>query len=106
MVWQRRNMSFCLGLQLEGWKIEGLPERLNQDDSVSYRFEYAGDYQFDKSQTFGIFCRGNKINLMQSSSKNAVYFPGDLRLSGTDEGWIKECKDAAVIYTDDRCPGG
>ena len=83
----------------EGWKIEGLPERLNQSGSISYRFEYVGDYQFDKSQTLrNILQRQQDKPDAIILKECAVYFPGDLRqYQELIKEWIKECKDAAVI---------
>ena len=96
----KRKHVVLLGASVgEGWKIESLPERINQGDYARYRFEYAGDYQFDKTQTL------RKILQRKQDKPDAIilkecaaYFPGDFeRYQALMKSWIKECRDAGVI---------
>jgi len=82
------------------WNIEALPDRLKQAGPVQdYSFEFVGDYQFDKTMTLkSILARKQNKPDTIIIKECAAYFPGEFeQYQALVKGWIKECKDAAVI---------
>jgi len=82
------------------WKIEALPERLRQNKAIrGYRFEYVGEYAFDKSEALKkIIQRTNNKPDAIFIKECAAYFPGDLReYQRLMQGWVQECREAGVI---------
>jgi hypothetical protein len=82
------------------WKIESLPERLRLSGAADhYRFEYVGEYAFDKIEALMKILQRNQNKPDAIFIKEcAAYFPGDLRqYQELMKGWIKECRKAGVI---------
>jgi len=81
----------------QAWSIEALPDRVAA--AQGYRFEYAGEYAFDKTEAL------RKILQRKENRPDAVlikecaaYFPGDLhRYQELLKEWVKECRKANVI---------
>jgi len=82
------------------WNIEALPDRLKQAGPVQdYRFEFAGDYQFDKTTTLKSLLARNENKPDTIIIKEcAAYFPGDLNQYQTlIKTYVEECLKAGVI---------
>jgi lysophospholipase L1-like esterase len=82
------------------WNIEALPDRLKQTGPVQdYRFEFAGDYQFDKSTTLkSLLARKEDRPDTIIIKECAAYFPGDLNQYQTlIKTYIEECLKTGVI---------
>lgn len=96
----RQKHVVLLGASVgEGWKIESLPARLNQRETMHYRFEYVGDYQFDKSQALrSILQRKQNRPDAIILKECAAYFPGDFeKYQALMKEWVRECKQAGVV---------
>ena len=94
------------------WKIEALLDRLSRNGSLGltskaisqevsnkYRFEYVGDYQFDKSKSLKKILerRANKPDAI-FLKECAAYFPGDLsKHKVLMTNWIQQCKNAGMV---------
>ena len=82
------------------WKIESLLERLKQVGSAqNYRFEYVGEYDFDKTKPLMAILqrKENKPDAIVIK-ECAAYYPGDLRqYQELMKGWVKECRNAGVV---------
>ena len=95
----------------KAWSIESLPNRIMKNSSLPlspsasrpavfpYRFEYVGEYQFDKS-------KGLQQILQRKENKPdaifikecAAYFPGDLpHYQGLMKRWVRQCQEAKVV---------
>ncbi len=86
----------------EGWNIEALPNRMSQaktKDSMNYRFEYVGEYQFDKSNALQQILKRKENKPDAIFIKEcAAYFPGNFgQYQKLMKSWIEECKRAGVI---------
>ena len=82
------------------WKIEALPERMKQNQAIrGYRFEYAGEYAFDKTEALNRILQRTKNKPDAIFIKEcAAYFPGDLReYQRLMKGWVQQCRKAGVI---------
>ena len=82
------------------WKIEALPERLKQNQTIrGYRFEYVGEYAFDKTEALMKILQRTKNKPDAIFIKEcAAYFPGNLHeYQRMMKGWIQECRKAGVI---------
>ena len=93
------------------WNIESLPKRIiqpstkNSSDStnpsnpISYRFEYIGEYQFDKTDALQQVLK-RKVNKPDAIfiKECAAYFPGDLsHYRELVQGWVVQCRKAGVV---------
>ena len=80
----------------KGWKIENLPERLH---SSFYRFEYVGDYKFDKTKTlFNILARKEYKPDAIIIKECAAYFPGNFEhYKKLINEWIYLCRKHDVV---------
>lgn len=82
------------------WKIESLPERMKQNQAIrGYRFEYVGEYAFDKTDALNRILQRTKNKPDAIFIKEcAAYFPGDLReYQRLMKGWVQQCRKAGVI---------
>lgn len=82
------------------WKIESLPDRLKQNKGIQgYRFEYVGEYAFDKTEALMKILQRTKNKPDAIFIKEcAAYFPGDLReYQRLMKGWVQQCRKAGVI---------
>jgi len=84
------------------WNIDALPDRIKpsaSSSSQSYRFEFVGEYAFDKTEAL------NKILKRKQNKPDAIlikecaaYFPGDMpQYQELVKGWVKECKKSGVV---------
>ncbi len=84
------------------WNIDALPDRIKpsaSSSSQSYRFEFVGEYAFDKTEAL------NKILKRKQNKPDvilikecAAYFPGDLpHYQELVKGWVRECKKSGVV---------
>ncbi len=86
----------------KAWNIEALPNRMSQPNtknSMNYRFEYVGEYQFDKSNVLQQILKRKENKPDAIFIKEcAAYFPGDFgQYQKLMKGWIEACKQAGVI---------
>jgi lysophospholipase L1-like esterase len=93
------------------WNIESLPDRLIKSGSSplapdasrlavsQYRFEYVGEYQFDKTNALQQILKRKENKPDAIFIKEcAAYFPGDLsHYQELLKGWIKQCKESKVV---------
>ncbi len=82
------------------WKIEALDERMKQNQAIrGYRFEYVGEYAFDKTEALNRILQRTKNKPDAIFIKEcAAYFPGDLQeYQRLMKGWVQECRKAGVI---------
>jgi len=80
----------------QAWDIEGLPDRVAA--AQGYRFEYVGEYAFDKTEALRKILRWKQNKPDAVFIKEcAAYFPGDLRqYQELMKKWVNECKLAGV----------
>lgn len=84
----------------QAWKIDSLPDRLKDDKSIQrYRFEYVGDFQFDKTQTLKAILHRKQDKPDAIILKEcAVYFPGDFQAyQDLMKKWVTYCRKAGVV---------
>jgi len=95
----------------EAWKIEYLPDRLMKSDSspltpdalllkaFPYRFEYVGEYQFDKSKALQqVLQRKENRPDAVLLKECAAYFPGDLaNYRNLIKMWVGDCLRKGVM---------
>jgi len=124
---QKPKHIILLGASVgKAWNIESLPTRVSQSNTSNpsnptnpqssvlypnnlpdalrltvsqYRFEYVGEYQFDKSKTLQQILqrKENKPDAI-FIKECAAYFPGDLpHYQELMRVWIKQCEEAKVI---------
>ena len=93
------------------WDIESLPKRISQPNPsnpsnpsnpitrIRYRFEYVGEYQFDKSNALQQILKRKENKPDAIFIKEcAAYFPGDLpHYQELMKGWIRQCKESKVV---------
>ena len=82
------------------WNIKALPDRLKQVElAQDYSFEFAGNYQFDKTTTLkSLLARNDNKPDAIILKECAAYFPGDLNHYQTlIKTYIGECLKAGVI---------
>jgi hypothetical protein len=110
---QKTKHIVLLGASVgKAWNIESLPDRLMKSSSSTltpytsrltsikdYRFEYFGEYQFDKSKALQQILQRKENRPDAIFIKEcATYFPGDLpHYQELMKVWIKQCKEAKVI---------
>jgi hypothetical protein len=95
----------------KAWNIESLPDRLIKSGSSplapsasrlavsQYRFEYIGEYQFDKTKSLQQVLK-RKVNKPDAIfiKECAAYFPGDLsHYQELVQGWVTLCRKAGVV---------
>ena len=71
----------------------------NPTNSINYRFEYIGEYQFDKSKALQQILqrKENKPHVI-FIKECAAYFPGNLpQYEELMKGWVIRCKETGVI---------
>jgi lysophospholipase L1-like esterase len=94
---EKEKLITLLGASVgKAWKIEDFPKRLGTQD---YRFEYVGEYQFDKTKPLRQILerKENKPDAI-FLKECAAYFPGDMQnYQRLMETWIRECREAKVI---------
>jgi hypothetical protein len=94
---QKPKHIILLGASVgKAWEIEDLPKRQNIQ---GYRFEYVGEYQFDKSKALQQILqrKENKPDAILIKGC-AAYFPGDLlKYQALMRSWVQQCKKAGVI---------
>ena len=80
----------------QAWHIEDLPKRLGIQ---GYRFEYRGEYQFDKSKSLQQILERKKNKPDAIFLKEcAAYFPGDrFRYEELMKEWVRRCKQGGII---------
>lgn len=93
------------------WNIESLSDRLIKGGSSplapdasrlaasQYRFEYIGEYQFDKTNALQQILKRKENKPDAIFIKEcAAYFPGDLsRYQELMKSWINQCKESKVV---------
>ena len=81
----------------QAWSIEALPDRVAA--AQGYRFEYVGEYAFDKTEALGKILQRKQNRPDAILIKEcAAYFPGDLRqYQELMKEWVKKCRQAKVI---------
>jgi len=96
----------------KAWNIESLPDRLMKSSSSpltpphtsclksieDYRFEFVGEYQFDKTKALQQILqrKENKPDAI-FIKECAAYFPGDLsHYQELMKSWIRQCKESKV----------
>ena len=79
----------------KAWEIEELPKRLGIQ---SYRFEYVGPYEFDKSAALReILGRTSNKPDAIFIKECAAYFPGDFpAYQKLMKSWVAQCRQAGV----------
>jgi hypothetical protein len=79
------------------WNIGALPDRVAM--ARGYRFEYVGEYAFDKTEALMKILQRTKNKPDAIFIKEcAAYFPGDLQeYQRLMKGWVQECRKAGVI---------
>jgi len=94
----------------KAWNIESLPNRIRQSNTnnssnpinpknlINYRFEYVGEYQFDKSKALQqILQRKENRPDAVLLKECAVYFPGDnAEYRNLIKSWVAECQKKGV----------
>jgi len=95
----------------KAWNIESLPNRIMKNSSLPlspsashlavfpYRFEYVGEYQFDKSTALQQILqrKENKPDAI-FIKECAAYFPGDFeKYHELMKSWVQQCRQAGVI---------
>lgn len=82
------------------WQIDALPVRLKQAGTpTNYRFEFVGDYQYDKTETLKAILqrKQNKPDAV-ILKECAAYFPGNsTRYQELMRGWVRNCRNAGVV---------
>jgi hypothetical protein len=95
----------------KAWNIESLPDRLIKSGSSplapyasrlavsQYRFEYIGEYQFDKTDALQQLLKRKENKPDAIFIKEcAAYFPGDLsHYRELVHGWVVQCRKAGVV---------
>lgn len=94
---QKPKHIILLGASVgEAWKIDNLPKRVGIQ---GYRFEYVGEYQFDKTDALQQLLKRKENKPDAIFIKEcAAYFPGDLsHYQELMKSWIRQCKESKVI---------
>ena len=109
---QKTKHIVLLGASVgKAWNIESLPNRIRQSNTnnssdpinpknlINYRFEYVGEYQFDKSKALQQILqrKENKPDAI-FIKECAAYFPGDFpHYQELMKRWIRQCQEAKII---------
>jgi len=109
---QKTKHIILLGASVgKSWNIESLPNRIRQSNTnnssnpinpknlINYRFEYVGEYQFDKSKALEQILqrKENKPDAI-FIKECAAYFPGDLaNYRNLMKMWVGDCLRKGVI---------
>lgn len=106
---QKQRYIILLGASIgRAWDIESLPSRLKKNPLTpsdlrltifNYKFEYVGEYKFDKSKALHeILQRKEKRPDAIIIKECAAYFPGDVQMyQELMKGWIIKCKRSGII---------